>query len=75
MPLSGAGLRSWLPVRARFGAPDTASAVPLCPDGPRIYPASSYARLIVSAQMVFSFILFAIAIGTALQREIARADR
>jgi hypothetical protein len=40
-----------------------------------IYPASSYARLIVSAQMVFSFILFAIAIGTALQRELARADR
>jgi hypothetical protein len=31
--------------------------------------------LIVSAQMVFSFILFAIAIGTALQHEIARADR
>jgi hypothetical protein len=40
-----------------------------------IYPAGSYARLIVSAQMVFSFILFVIAIGTALQREIARADR
>jgi hypothetical protein len=40
-----------------------------------IYPASSYARLIVSAQMVFSFILFVIAIGTALQRGLARADR
>jgi hypothetical protein len=40
-----------------------------------IYPASSYARLIVSAQMVFSFILFVIAVGTALQRELARADR
>jgi len=40
-----------------------------------IYPASSYARLIVSAQMVFSFILFVGAIGTALQRGIARADR
>ena len=40
-----------------------------------IYPASPYARLIVSAQMVFSFILLAIAIGTALQHEIARADR
>ena len=40
-----------------------------------IYPASPYARLIVSAQMLFSFILFAIAIGTALQHEIARADR
>ena len=39
-----------------------------------IYPASSYARLIVSAQMVFSFILLVIAIGTALQREIARAE-
>jgi hypothetical protein len=40
-----------------------------------IYPASSYARLIVAAQMVFSFVLFVIAIGTALQRELARADR
>ena len=40
-----------------------------------IYPASSYARLIVAAQMVFSFILFVIAIGTALQRGLARADR
>ena len=40
-----------------------------------MYPASPYARLIVSAQMVFSFILLAIAIGTALQHEIARADR
>jgi len=40
-----------------------------------IHPASSYARLIVSAQMVFSFILLVIAIGTALQRGLARADR
>jgi hypothetical protein len=39
-----------------------------------IHPASSYARLIVSAQMVFSFVLLVIAIGTALQREITRAD-
>jgi hypothetical protein len=39
-----------------------------------IHPASSYARLIVSAQMVFSFVLLVIAIGTALQREITRGD-
>ena len=39
-----------------------------------IHPASAYARLIVSAQMVFSFVLVVIAIGTALQRSLAGAD-
>ena len=38
-----------------------------------IYPASSYARLIVSAQMVFSFVLLVVAIGTALHWELAHA--
>jgi hypothetical protein len=38
-----------------------------------IHPASSYARLIVSAQMVFSFALLVIAIGMALHWELAHA--